>query len=261
MPVDVIPGSSALILAFARVGTHVPPHYYNRLTLEGQAMADTDWHLERCFDGLWREATVVRANFNRCLSDVNADPPDSAGRQAFPGGGVIPFDTLTGARMWERPPSPSEASSLKAAHYVPYHAALSAQIARVRARHGFAVLIDCGARPGAGPVPDWTAPGTDLWIDTHFGKTCNPVLAARVMALCNSEPAVGTAQNANRHCGWTIRAYGRPKSHVHCLQLTISKGSYLGGDADTVLYDPEKAAPLRALIRDVLKLLAAGKPN
>ena len=42
---------------------------------------------------------------------------------------------------------------------------------------------------------------TDLWIDTHFCKTCNPMLAAKVMALCNSEPAVRTAQNANRKCG------------------------------------------------------------
>ena len=109
-------------------------------------------------------------------------------------------------------------------------------------------------------MPEEAAPPTDLWIDTHFGKTCNPMLAAKVMALCNSEPAVRTVQNANWQCGWTIRAYGRPKSHVHCLQLMISKGRYLGGDTDTVLYDPEKAAPLRgALILDLPTLLAAGK--
>ena len=142
----MIPGSSALILAFARLGTHAPPHYYNRLTPEGQVLADTDWHLERFFDGLPPEVTLVRASFNRCLSDLNAVPPQTAGRQAPPGGGVVPFETLTGAWMWERPPGPSEASSLRAARYVPYHAALSAQIARGRARHGFAVLIDCGAR-------------------------------------------------------------------------------------------------------------------
>lgn len=109
-------------------------------------------------------------------------------------------------------------------------------------------------------MPEEAAPPTDLWIDTHFGKTCNPMLAAKVMALCNSEPAVRTVQNANRKCGWTIRAYGRPKSHVHCLQLMISKGRYLGGNAETVLFDLEKAAPLRgALIRDLPTLLAAGK--
>jgi formiminoglutamase len=260
MPVDVIPGGSALILAFARVGTHVPRHYYSRLSLAGQAMADNDWHLERFFDGLAPEATRIRANFNRCLSDLNVGPPARGSRPSAPGAGFVPFETLSGARMWDRPPTISEIMRLKASHYVPYHAAIAAQIARVRARHGHAVLLDCGSRAGPGPVPEGEPPPTDLWIDTHFGATCNAMLAARVMALCKSEPALVTAQNAYRECGWTIRAYGRPKSQVDCLQVTLAQNRYLGGDADTVLYDPEKAAPLRALIRDVLKILTPAQP-
>lgn len=252
----MIPGGSPLILTFARTGTNVPPVYYRRLSLEGRAMADTDWHLDRLMDGLHEGVTRVRANFNRCMSDVNTGPSDPPPYQGVPGAGFIPLRTATGAPIWAGPPLGAELSRIKSAYYVPYHAAVAAQVARVRAKHRIAFVIDCQSMQAD---PDAHLP--DLSLDTGFGLSCSPKLAAQVAALCQSAPEVRSILNRARHTGWTTRLHGRPKSNVHALQVTVAQSAYLGGDADTLLYDAEKAEALRALLRDMLGFIAGWRPD
>jgi formiminoglutamase len=261
MPVDVLPGGSPLILAFAGTGSSVPPSVFARLSDAGQSMHDTDWHLGRLFSNLLDDLTAVRANFNRCLSDPNIGPPDPGARPLAPGGGFVPFENADGVRLWDRPPSIAEISKWKSSFYVPYHAALSAQIARARARHGFAVLCDCRTRPGLTmadqPQPDGRP---DLMLDTNLGASCSLKLAAPVNAICQSAKEYRSVLNDRQTTGWTTRAYGRPKSGIHAMQLTVAQSTYLTGDKDTLLYDEDKANRLRALLRDILKFMVNWRP-
>lgn len=250
----MIPGSGPLILTFAGTGTNVPPLYYRRLSLQGQAMADTDWHLDRFWYGLCDGATRVRANFNRCLSDLNAGPALDRGSAQSPEG-VIPLRTRAGEPVWAVPPTTLEIAHLKSAFYVPYHAALAAQIARVRAKHGLAFVLDCQS------LPLMSAPQFDLSLDSCFGAACAPMLAARVAAICTEAPGLRLMQSGRRQTGWTTCSCGRPKSGVHALQITVAQSAYLSGDADTLIYDAEKAETLRALMRDVLAFIAGWRPD
>ncbi len=76
----------------------------------------------------------------------------------------------------------------QAAWHAPYHAALAAQIARVRDRHGVAILYDCHSIRCEIPfLFDGTLP--DFNIGTNNGATCAPELEAASWASCAAPPA------------------------------------------------------------------------
>ena len=54
-------GSSPVILGFPHTGTDVPADVWERMNDNGRMLADTDWHIERLYDGLLPNATTVRA--------------------------------------------------------------------------------------------------------------------------------------------------------------------------------------------------------
>jgi N-formylglutamate deformylase len=41
-------------------------------------LRDTDWHVDRLYDGLLMASTTVRANFHRYVIDANRDPSGAA---------------------------------------------------------------------------------------------------------------------------------------------------------------------------------------
>ncbi|GIT09135.1 MAG: hypothetical protein CM1200mP30_27650 [Pseudomonadota bacterium] len=45
-----------------------------RLNERGLELADTDWHINRLYDGLLQAGTVVKATFSRYVFDANRDP-------------------------------------------------------------------------------------------------------------------------------------------------------------------------------------------
>ena len=77
-PVDVIKGDGPVILGQPHGGTFVPEDITSRLDENGLALADTDWHITRLYDGLCPGATVVRANFHRYVIDANRAPDDAS---------------------------------------------------------------------------------------------------------------------------------------------------------------------------------------
>ena len=54
-------GTSPVILAFPHVGTYEPPDIWEKLNDNGHMLADTDWHVDRLYDGLLPGASTIRA--------------------------------------------------------------------------------------------------------------------------------------------------------------------------------------------------------
>ena len=81
--VSVTRGDSPIVLGQPHVGTHVPHEIFVRLNPRGQGMDDTDWHIDRLYDGLLPGATLVRAHIHRYAIDANRDPA-----------GALPFTRL-----------------------------------------------------------------------------------------------------------------------------------------------------------------------
>lgn len=258
-PVEVTRGDSPVILGLPHTGTFLPDDIRARLNARGQVLADTDWHIHRLYDGLLPGATTVRATFHRYVIDANRGPQDES---LYPGQnttGLVPLTDFDGEPIWETPPDAADVADRLARFHAPYHAALSVEIERVRARHGVAVLYDCHSIRSRIPfLFDGVLP--DLNIGTANGASCAPAIesAAQEIAAATGRSFV---VNGRFRGGWTTRHYGRPQDGVHAIQMELAQATHLASEAPPFDYDPAKADTLRPALAEILRRLAALAPE
>jgi len=257
IPVTVKRGSSPIVLGLPHTGTFVPNDVMVKLNENGRKLADTDWHIDRLYDGLLPELTTVRANFHRYVIDANRDP---TGASLYPGQTtttLVPLTDFDGVDIWNTPPS--DIAALCAAFHAPYHAALAAELSRVRDLHGVAILYDCHSiRSNIPFLFDGTLP--DFNIGTDNGKTCTPEVAAATHAICAAANGYSSVMNGRFRGGWTTRHYGRPDAGVQSIQMELAQFTYLNDEAAPWTYDETKAARLRPHLAEILTTLADMAP-
>ena len=180
-------------------------------------------------------APVICALTARAYLDVNRDPAE-LDPQLFAGAlpaeayalsprvaaglGVVARVASGGAEIYDRRLSLEEGLGRIARLHGPYHDALGRLLARARAAHGFAVLIDWHS------MPQSAAPGVDFVLGDRFGGACSPALTGLVERLLG-EAGYRTARNAPFAGGYTTEHYGRPDRRTHALQVEINRGLYL----------------------------------
>lgn len=251
-------GNAPVILAFPHTGTDVPAEIWERLNDNGRLLADTDWHIHKLYDGLLPDVTTVRATFHRYVIDANRDP---AGISLYPGQnttGLIPQTDFDGKAIWKDRQAPTEADIAfrLAGFHAPYHAALAAEIARVKAIHGVAIVYDCHSIRSRipflfeGRLPDFNV-GTDM------GRTCARAIETATYEVCAKADGYTSILNGRFKGGWTVRHYGRPDTGVHAIQMELAQISHLASEAPPFAYDEDKAARLRIHLKDILHRIAA----
>ncbi len=259
-PVEVVEGDSPLILGLPHTGTWLPPAIMARLNARGQVLADTDWHIERLYAGLVPGATQVRATFHRYVIDANR-PPDGA--SLYPGQnttGLVPVIDFDGRPIWSERPGAAEIDARRQVYHAAYHAALAAQVARVRARHGVAILYDCHSIRSTipflfeGVLPDFN-------IGTVQGESCDPRVEALAVEECAKATGYTSVLNGRFQGGWTTRHYGKPAQGVHAIQMELAQSTHLTREAPPFAYDPAKAEALRGTLRVLLEGLIALAPQ
>lgn len=253
-PVDAIEGDGPVILGQPHGGTWLPDGVADRLNAAGRALADTDWHIGRLYEGLLPGATVVRATFHRHLIDANRDP---AGSSLYPGQNttaLCPVTDFDGRPIWKdgEEPGADEIAARRDAFHAPYHAALEAEVQRVSARHGVAVVYDCHSIRSEIP---FLFPGTlpVFSIGTNGGTTCAPALTGAVMAACEGS-GFPVVLNGRFRGGWTTRHCGRPGEGIHAIQMELAQRAYLASEAAPWNYDRTRARRLRAVLGPILSL-------
>ena len=258
--IEVVQGGGPLVLGLPHAGVYVTPEIAARLNARGRALADTDWHVERLYDGLAGDVTTVRTPVHRYVIDVNRDP---SGESLYPGKnttGLIPLTDFDGEPIWRdgETPDAAEIEARRAAYHAPYHAALAEELERVRARHGFAILYDCHSIRSRIPfLFDGTLP--DLNIGTNGGTTCAPGIAAAVQDACAAS-GYSTVTDGRFKGGWTTRHYGRPGEGLHAIQMELAQSTYLAAEAPPWTYDETRAERLRVTLRPILETLSAWRP-
>ena len=259
--IEVVPGDLPLVLGLPHTGTWLPEEIAAGLNDRGRVLSDTDWHIERLYDGLVPGVTTVRTRVHRYVIDANRDP---GGDSLYPGQnttGLCPLTDFDGLPIWQEGAAPdaAEVSRRVAAFHAPYHAALEAQMARVRARHGFAVLYDCHSIRSRipflfeGVLPDFN-------IGTNGGATCDPNIEAAVLKTCAKAEGYTHILNGRFKGGWTTRHYGRPAAGWHAIQMELAQSTHLATEAPPYAYDPARAARLRAVLRAILQSLSEWRP-
>ncbi|MDZ7603584.1 MAG: N-formylglutamate deformylase [Hoeflea sp.] len=254
-PVEVRRGDGPLVLGLPHTGTFVPDDIFARLTPLGRTLGDTDWHIDRLYDGLIDGVTTVRANFHRYVIDANRDP---SGASLYPGQnttGLVPMTDFDGEPLWLDEPDEAEIEARRLAWHAPYHAALEAELTRVRAAHGAAILYDCHSIRSHIPfLFEGTLP--DFYIGTNNGTTCAPVIEAIVAGICAGAEGYTSILNGRFKGGWTTRRYGRPADNLHAIQMELAQSTHLAAESLPFDYDPEKADRLRVHLKTILNSVA-----
>lgn len=260
--VELVQGDLPLVLGLPHTGTEVPEPVFERLNARGRSLADTDWHVERLYAGLLPGVTTVRTRIHRYVIDVNRDP---SGASLYPGQnttGLVPFTDFDGRPIWTRGAEPDgkEIARRRALWFEPYHAVLAAELERVRARHGFAILYDCHSIRSRipflfeGELPDFN-------IGTDGGRTCDPAIERLVADICATAGGYTHVVNGRFRGGWTTRHYGRPEDGVHAIQMELAQKTCLAEEAPPWTFDEAKAERLRAVLRRILESLAEWRPG
>jgi N-formylglutamate deformylase len=255
-------GTSPVILAFPHTGTDVPAAIWDRLNDNGKLLADTDWHIHNLYDGLLDGITTVRATFHRYVIDANRDP---AGISLYPGQnttGLVPETDFDGKSIWKDGQAPDDTDTTERLRdfHAPYHQALAAEIARVKAIHGVAILYDCHSIRSHIPfLFDGKLP--DFNVGTDMGRTCDSTIEQATVAVTSAATGYDSILNGRFKGGWTTRHYGKPETGVHVIQMELAQSTHLATEAPPFAYDAAKAERLRVHLKDILERLAEIAPS
>jgi formiminoglutamase len=262
-------GDAPLVLSLPHTGTEIPAALADRLVSPWRARKDADWHVERLYDfAAALGATVLRTRLLRTVIDVNRDP---SGASLYPGLAtteLCPTTTFDGEPLYRdgQCPPPEEVASRRARWFVPYHDALAAEVARLRAIHPRVVVYDAHSiRSRVHRLFDGELPHFN--IGTDGGRTCDPALTAAVEAAI--EPSrFSRVTNGRFRGGFITRHHGRPGDEVHAIQIELAIRGYLAEPGDPPdeanwppEYDLKYAAPVRDVLSRVLEACLAFAPG
>jgi formiminoglutamase len=196
--------------------------------------------------------------------DVNRDP---SGVSLYPGQAtteLCPTTTFDGEPLYKDGHAPDAAgiADRRAKFFEPYHAALAAETARLRALHPRVVVYDCHSirseipRLFEGPLPNFN-------IGTNSSKSCDPALTAAVEAACAAGD-FSHVTNGRFKGGYITRSLGQPENQVHAIQMELACRGYLRETAGPVAdgkwpaaYDETFAAPMRGALKTILEACLA----
>ena len=258
---EITRGDSPVVLGLPHTGTDLPDEIGDALNDRGRALADTDWHIHDLYDGLLEGVTSVRTRIHRYAIDVNRDP---AGISLYPGQnttGLCPVTDFDGHPIYHdgQAPDAAETERRRMAYHAPYHAALRAELERVKEKHGFAVLYDCHSIRSEIPfLFDGTLP--DFNIGTNNGTTCAKAVETAVRQVCDAAEGYSTILNGRFKGGWTTRHYGQPQEGLHAIQMELAQSTYME-ERPPWKYTPSEADKLRDPLARILKTLTLWRPE
>lgn len=253
-------GDAPLIVSMPHTGTDIPSDIEARLTSPWLARKDADWHVEKLYDfAPSLGATTIRTTVSRTVIDVNRDP---SGASLYPGQAtteLCPTTTFDGEPLYKEQCEldTEEVPARTALYFDPYHAALAAEIERLRKQHRKVVLFEAHSiRSNIPRLFDGELPNFN--IGTNSGASCDPSLTAAVEKGCDGTK-FSRITNGRFKGGWTTRQYGKPADGVHAIQLELACRGYMDEPRKVspenwpTRYNESRAAEMRAVLKNILQ--------
>ncbi len=244
-------GDAPLIISVPHAGTQIPKDILPALRDRELAISDADFYVDKLYQFATQYGvTIITTQVSRTVIDVNRDP---SGVSLYPGQattGLCPTERFDGTPLYREGCEPDEAeiARRRAAYFNPYHAALHAEIERLRASHTKIVLYD--AHSILSRVPR-LFPGELMQfnIGSFEGKSCAPALTEAVSAACSDSQIV----NGRFKGGWITRHYGAPPRGIHAIQMELAMRGYLDEAGEwPPCWNAERAALLHPMLRNII---------
>jgi len=257
---DRIAGGGPILLNVPHAGTDLPEPLRQRLRPDALVLRDTDWHMDQIAREVLPEgASLLAARPSRYVVDLNR-PRDDVPLYAGATTGLISTIDFDGAPLYRDGAEPDEADRAQrlAEVWDPYHAALAAEIARIRAAHGYCLLLDVHSirahvpRLFEGRLPD-------LNLGTNSGAACAPALSDAAFAAL-TQSGLSAVRDGRFKGGFITRHYGQPQQGVHALQIEIAQDCYMLESPPWTLR-PDRAEHLRGALRGLLAAMAGFTPE
>lgn len=250
--IEVTQGSLPIVLSIPHSGTQVPDEIRETFTDTGKELAETDWHIDRLYNGLGMDLSVVRTSVHRYVLDVDQAPEAF---QSFPwlsASGIFPLTDRAGAAIYRENAAPDAAQMAARIerYHVPYHEAISSEMARLKAQHGIALLFDChsiGSFYRQGLLQKY--PIFNIW--TNLSKSCAPSMERSVLTRCSAAQDYDTVLSTGTSGGWSVRKHGRPARNAHAMRLELAQRSYMD-ETPPWHWRADKAERLRSVLYRVL---------
>lgn len=236
----------------------MPEQIERRLTPEARILADTDWHVDRLYDfASAMGAGVIAATHSRYVIDLNR-PPD--GTVLYPGADnteLCPTTSFAREPLYGPGDAPDggEIEHRIESYWRPYHHKLTAEVDRLRAQHGVALLFD--AHSIRSEVPRFFEGAlADFNLGTAAGESADGTLAGRLLAVCANASAYGSVLNGRFSGGYITRRHGKPENAVHAVQLELSQATYMD-EEPPFGYRPDLANAVRPVLRTLFAEMLA----
>ena len=256
------PGTAPLLVSLPHVGTLIPDALKPLLVERALAAEDTDWHLETLYDfarGLG--ASLIVPRHSRYLIDLNRPPENTPMYAGANNTELCPTRFFSGEPLYRdgQGPDALAVQQRRDHHWQPYHDALAAELARLKALHGYALLWDGHSIKSHLP---WLFDGTlpDLNLGSASGSSCAPTLRAALMAVLAGQTDFSHVTDGRFKGGYITRRYGRPLDGVHAVQLEMCWSSYML-EAPPWQLAPERATRLAPVLRSLLQTMLAWQPD
>ena len=224
-------------------------------------LIDTDWYVDRLYAfAADMGITTLRAMISRYVVDLNRDPAGAVLYANARTSAICPSETFEGAALYKpgNEPTPGEIARRIQTYWRPYHDALRAELNRLRAAHGYAMLLDAHSIWGRLPLL-FDGELRDINIGTNSGASCAPALT--IQAVFATTPSTYSVIVDDRFKGGYItRHYGKPDDKIHALQIELNQRTYLAEGSRTVS-DAMKAGALMRTLKEVTSALLAWTPT
>jgi N-formylglutamate deformylase len=246
-------GRAPLLVSLPHDGSEIPPELAARMTERAGIAPDTDWHVSKLY-AFAKElgASVIAPRHSRYVVDLNRPPDDTS---LYPGQnttGLCPIVQFSGEPVYRDGAVPDAAEiDARVQHYWrPYHAALEAELQRLRAEHGRVVLWEGHSIRGEVPfLFEGRLP--DLNLGTVDGKSCTPALQAKLVAALQGQRQYDWVVNGRFKGGYITRHYGDPANGIDAVQLEISQRIYM--DEERFAWDESRATRAQVMLRALLE--------
>ncbi len=228
---------TAVLVEVPHGGTAIPDALRQDLIApEELVLRDADLFVDELYAGAPAQgAALLAARLSRYVVDLNRAPDDvdletvfdhPAPRRSQPRG-VVWRVTADGRPLMQRPLDYRGLCERLALYHEPYHARLSAELAAVRAEHGFVILVAAHSMPSTVKRGARDVERRADVVPGSLGRTSAHRAIIELVDRHFRSAGLSVRHDDPYRGGYTTAHYGRPREAQHAIQIELNRALYM----------------------------------